>query len=76
MRSTRLKLSRRHSRTFSSPLTAEEGTMHGAPPQERSLVERRQGFNMEFESLVVLAFDLEFGLQFFDQEFQARDFGF
>lgn len=50
--------------------------MHGAPPQERSLVERRQGFNMEFESLVVLAFDLEFGLQFFDQEFQARDFGF
>ena len=30
---------------------------------------------MEFEGLVVLAFDLEFGLEFFDQEFEARDFG-
>ncbi len=25
--------------------------------------------------MVVLALDLEFGLQFFDQEFEARDFG-
>jgi hypothetical protein len=28
-----------------------------------------------FEGLVVLAFDLEFGLKLFDQEFEARDFG-
>ena len=27
------------------------------------------------EGLVVLALDLEFGLEFFDQEFEARDFG-
>ena len=31
---------------------------------------------MQFEGLVVLALDLEFGLEFFDQKFQARDFCF
>jgi len=31
---------------------------------------------VEFEGLVVLALDLEFGLQFLDQQFQARDFSF
>ena len=31
---------------------------------------------MEFEGLVVLALDLEFGLEFFDEEFEARNFGF
>lgn len=31
---------------------------------------------MEFEGLVVLALDLEFGLEFFDEKFEARDFGF
>ena len=30
--------------------------------------------DVEFQGLVVLAFDLEFGLEFFDQEFEARDF--
>ena len=28
-----------------------------------------------FEGLIVLALDLELGLEFFDQEFEARDFG-
>ena len=28
-----------------------------------------------FEGLVVLALDLEFGLEFLDQEIEARDFG-
>ena len=31
---------------------------------------------MEFEGLVVLALDLEFGLQLLDEEFEPRDFGF
>ena len=31
---------------------------------------------MEFKGLVVLALDLEFGLQFLDKEFEARDLGF
>jgi len=30
---------------------------------------------VEFEGLVVLALDLEFGLEFFDEEFEASDFG-
>jgi hypothetical protein len=30
---------------------------------------------MEFEGLVVLALDLEFGLQLLDEEFEARNFG-
>ena len=30
---------------------------------------------MEFEGLVVLALDLEFGLEFFHQQLEARDFG-
>ena len=29
---------------------------------------------MEFEGLIVLALDLQFGLQFFDEQFEARDF--
>jgi len=28
-----------------------------------------------FQGLVVLALDLEFGLEFFDEEIEARDFG-
>jgi len=28
-----------------------------------------------FEGLIVLALDLQLGLEFFDQEFEARDFG-
>jgi len=31
---------------------------------------------VELEGLVVLALDLEFGLEFFDEEFEARDFSF
>jgi hypothetical protein len=31
---------------------------------------------MEFEGLVVLALDLEFGLQLLDEKFEARNFGF
>ena len=30
---------------------------------------------MHFEGLIVLALDLQFGLKFFDEQFQARDFG-
>ena len=29
---------------------------------------------MEFQRLIVLALDLELGLQFFDEEFETRDF--
>ena len=31
---------------------------------------------MELKGLIVLALDLQFGLQFFDQEFEPRNFGF
>ena len=34
-----------------------------------------QGVELGFEGLVVLALDLEFGLEFFHQEIEARDFG-
>jgi len=34
-----------------------------------------EGVELEFEGLVVLALDLELGLEFFYQEFEARDFG-
>ena len=30
---------------------------------------------MGFQRLVVLAFDLEFGLELLDQQFESRDFG-
>jgi len=30
---------------------------------------------VEFEGLIVLALDLEFGLEFLDQEFETRNFG-
>ena len=30
---------------------------------------------MHFQRLIVLALDLQFGLEFFDEQFQARDFG-
>ena len=46
------------------------------PLQDRSLVDGGQGFYVQFEGLIVLALDLELGLQFFDQQFEARDFGF
>jgi hypothetical protein len=31
--------------------------------------------DLEFEGLVVLALDLKFGLQFFHEELEVRDFG-
>jgi len=34
-----------------------------------------QVVDLGFQGLVVLAFDLEFGLEFLDQEFEARYFG-
>ena len=34
-----------------------------------------QGTDVEFEGLVVLALDLKFGLEFLDEQFEARDFG-
>ena len=34
-----------------------------------------QVLELGFEGLVVLALDLEFGLELFDQEIEARDFG-
>ena len=40
------------------------------------LVDGGQGFDVEFEGLVVLALDLELALKFFDEQLQARDFGF
>ncbi len=33
-----------------------------------------EGFDLGFEGLVVLALDLQFGLELFHQEFEARDF--
>src|SRR5258708_10920949 len=79
MKSVRLRLLLRYLGTFSKPLTNRRGhDVSRVPLQERdrSLVEGRQGCNVEFEGLVVLALDLEFGLQFLDQQFQARDFSF
>src|SRR5579871_4874369 len=38
------------------------------------LVELRQRFGVLFEGLIVLALDLQFGLEFFDKELQAGDF--
>ena len=40
------------------------------------LLERGQGFDVEFEGLIVLAFDLELGLEFLDEKLEARDFSF
>jgi hypothetical protein len=40
------------------------------------LVQRRQGFYVELQGLVVLAFDLELGLELFDEELETGDFGF
>jgi len=34
----------------------------------------RQGADVQFESLVVLALDLQLGLEFLDQKFQMRNF--
>ena len=38
------------------------------------LVDCGKRFHVQFESLVVLPLDLQFGLQFFDQEFETRNF--
>jgi len=40
------------------------------------LLDGRQGFYVELEGLVVLALNLELGLQLLDEKFKARDFGF
>lgn len=42
----------------------------------KELVDGGQGFDVEFEGLIVLALDLEFGLEFFDEQLQARNLGF
>lgn len=39
-----------------------------------SLIEAGQSAHVNFERLIVLALDLQFGLQFFDEQFEARDF--
>jgi len=41
----------------------------------RPLLELGQGSDLLFESLVILALNLKFGLQFFDEQFQVRNFG-
>jgi hypothetical protein len=33
-----------------------------------------EGVNLSFQGLIVLTLDLEFGLQFLDEQFQAGDF--
>ena len=38
------------------------------------LFDLRQSADVEFKSLIVLALDLEFGLELLNQEFEARDF--
>lgn len=38
------------------------------------LIHLGEGADVEFEGLVVLALDLQFGLQFLDEQFEARDF--
>lgn len=40
------------------------------------LVDGGQGLHVHFEGLIVLALDLQLGLQFFDEDFEARNFGF
>lgn len=40
------------------------------------LVDGGQRFYVEFESLIVLALDLQFGLKLLDQELETRDFCF
>ena len=42
---------------------------------ERRLFGAGQRFNFGFEGLVILAFELQLGLQFFYQQLEARDFG-
>ena len=48
----------------------------GVAPRRKHLrlVERGQRFYVKLERLIVLAFDLQFGLQLFYEQFEARDF--
>ena len=50
---------------MSLPLLVEHGG------RWRRLLERGEGADVEFESLVVLALDLKFGLKFLDEQFEA-----
>ena len=40
----------------------------------RLLIDLGEGADVEFEGLVILALDLEFGLELLDQEFEVRNF--